>query len=272
METLPQTREAAKGLGSKLYFTGVPCKHGHISPRRVDEGKCVACINERVNRRRRENPDHVRRLAAEWRRDNHEHVKAERRKSYHKHKDDILARARDRYATDPERRANVAVRRAAWKAANPERKKEADRLWVENNRKRHRERGRLWAQDNPDKVRAYAQKRYRADPDGHRERTKRWLAKNPHKIAEYCNAYRARAANAVGRFTADDIEILRKKQKGRCAACRKAAKRLAADHIIALSKGGTNLPSNIQLLCMSCNSRKHARDPIDFMQELGYLL
>jgi group I intron endonuclease len=39
---LPRTRQAAKDSGAKEYFTGLPCTHGHISPR-LTKGSCVAC-------------------------------------------------------------------------------------------------------------------------------------------------------------------------------------------------------------------------------------
>ena len=39
----PTTREAAKKTGSKYYFTGQPCKHGHIAIRKT-KGACVECL------------------------------------------------------------------------------------------------------------------------------------------------------------------------------------------------------------------------------------
>jgi 5-methylcytosine-specific restriction endonuclease McrA len=40
---LPKTRSEAKALGAKFYFTGEPCKHGHIAPRKT-KGACTACL------------------------------------------------------------------------------------------------------------------------------------------------------------------------------------------------------------------------------------
>lgn len=40
---LPKTRAEAKAAGTKYYFTGEPCKHGHISPRKT-KGACVECL------------------------------------------------------------------------------------------------------------------------------------------------------------------------------------------------------------------------------------
>jgi hypothetical protein len=40
---LPKTRAEAKAAGAKYYFTGDPCKHGHIAPRKT-KGACVECL------------------------------------------------------------------------------------------------------------------------------------------------------------------------------------------------------------------------------------
>jgi 5-methylcytosine-specific restriction endonuclease McrA len=39
----PKTRKEAKANGDKYYFTGEPCKHGHIALRKT-KGACVECI------------------------------------------------------------------------------------------------------------------------------------------------------------------------------------------------------------------------------------
>lgn len=40
---LPKTRAEAKASGATHYFTGVPCKHGHVAPRKT-KGACVECL------------------------------------------------------------------------------------------------------------------------------------------------------------------------------------------------------------------------------------
>jgi 5-methylcytosine-specific restriction endonuclease McrA len=40
---LPKTRAEAKASGATHYFTGAPCKHGHIAPRKT-KGACVECV------------------------------------------------------------------------------------------------------------------------------------------------------------------------------------------------------------------------------------
>ena len=38
------SREDARAQGLKQYFTGEPCKHGHIAPRFVSTGGCKECL------------------------------------------------------------------------------------------------------------------------------------------------------------------------------------------------------------------------------------
>lgn len=40
---LPKTRAEAKATGAKYYFTGEPCKYGHVAPRKT-KGSCVDCL------------------------------------------------------------------------------------------------------------------------------------------------------------------------------------------------------------------------------------
>ena len=40
---LPKSRKEAQTTNSKYYFTGEPCKHGHIAPRKT-KGSCVECL------------------------------------------------------------------------------------------------------------------------------------------------------------------------------------------------------------------------------------
>lgn len=39
------SRADAKAAGLKRYFTGKPCKHGHVSERLLSDRNCLACAN-----------------------------------------------------------------------------------------------------------------------------------------------------------------------------------------------------------------------------------
>ena len=93
------TRPQAIEAGLSRYFTGKPCKRGHIEERTVDKCWCVGCRREdayarasipevraknvaRLKARRDANPDENRRNVAKWKRENRAKVieqKARRR-------------------------------------------------------------------------------------------------------------------------------------------------------------------------------------------------
>ena len=43
MNEYPKSRAEAKAIGAKYYFTGEPCKHGHIALRKT-KGSCTECL------------------------------------------------------------------------------------------------------------------------------------------------------------------------------------------------------------------------------------
>jgi 5-methylcytosine-specific restriction endonuclease McrA len=49
-----------------------------------------------------------------------------------------------------------------------------------------------------------------------------------------------------------------RRDRGQCVMCG-SNEALEYDHIIPVSKGGSNTERNVQLLCMQCNRKKHAK-------------
>lgn len=74
----------------------------------------------------------------------------------------------------------------------------------------------------------------------------------PSKPTEYRQTKRRR------NISTQTKQFVWERDQGQCAMCG-AEYNLEYDHIIPFSKGGSNGPKNIQLLCRDCNSKKRAK-------------
>lgn len=83
----------------------------------------------------------------------------------------------------------------------------------------------------------------------------------------------ARKKNAIGTHTAQQVQEQHKRQNGRCYYCRCKVRwgEHHVDHVIPLSRGGSNDISNLVITCPSCNLKKHAKMPHEW-PEGGRLL
>lgn len=114
---------------------------------------------------------------------------------------------------------------------------------------------------------------YKNSPDGRRKHYLTFKEKHPERIVARNRNQRARKQHAEGKHTPQDVTALLISQRKKCIICEcPISKAYHVDHIIALANGGRNDKSNIQLLCPTCNMRKGASDPIEFMQKNGKLL
>lgn len=77
----------------------------------------------------------------------------------------------------------------------------------------------------------------------------------------YKKQYKVNRKSASGSHTFGEWELLKKQYNNTCVCCNKEEPKivLTRDHIIPLSKGGSNNIENIQPRCRSCNSRKHTK-------------
>ena len=102
------------------------------------------------------------------------------------------------------------------------------------------------------------QKRYRdANPERNKKRLREYRAEHPEKFLIYNQNRAARKKAAPGTHTAQDIQAQFQRQKGKCYYCHKHLTKYHVDHVIPLSRGGSNDPSNLVIACPLCNQKKH---------------
>ena len=75
----------------------------------------------------------------------------------------------------------------------------------------------------------------------------------------YNRARRNRKFQAIGSHTKGEWELLKKQYGYACPSCKELEPKikLTEDHIIPLTKGGSDYIENIQPLCKQCNSKKY---------------
>ena len=101
--TLAASREEAGARGEKRYFTGLPCKRGHMSERYTRTGWCCACVKAAHDKYRAKDPEAIR------------------------------VRRRGYYAANPEKYAEWT---RAFRAKNPAKHKAAMKRWAQANKGR----------------------------------------------------------------------------------------------------------------------------------------
>lgn len=125
----------AKAQGLKTYFTGRPCKHGHIARRNALNGTCAA---ERNRTWHADNPDKSREGGRRWAAANRDKVNAASREA---NKTPAVQARKARWYQENKQR--VSDRRKERYRADPKRYVQETREWIERNRERARESFRL---------------------------------------------------------------------------------------------------------------------------------
>ncbi len=217
------------------------------------------------------NKEHV----AEYVKANREKIREASAKRYAAKREEILAAAAARYAGESDSdRAKRTARVKKWARANPEKLAASAAKSYAANPEKTRAQNKRWRAANTEKWMARSAKWRAENADIARAATVRWRAENVDRVAVYDathSAKRRTLLNDAGSFTAGEWRRLLQDTGHRCLCCGIAQAdaiyrypikgeplrgRLTKDHVLPLTKGGTNAVENIQPLCLPCNQRK----------------
>jgi hypothetical protein len=114
------TRKEAIARGLKRYFTGSPCKNGHLAERRADNGQCLKCqtVHEKARninpaakalrnaaqaKRRKTDQGRLKRREeyAAYRKRNRQRLRVSHRRHYQRHREKKLKKVKE-YQSRPE--------------------------------------------------------------------------------------------------------------------------------------------------------------------------
>lgn len=161
---------------------------------------------------------------------------------------------------------------AEWRKNNPDKYKQANKNWLENNKERAKENNSNWAKRNKDKKNLSAAEYKKRNQEKVKQKNKRHYENN--KPDYFLKSTARRFALKTGGILSKGIkQKLFEIQRGLCVCCNKPLGfDFHLDHIIPLALGGKNIDSNVQLLRSECNLKKSSKDPINYMQEKGFLI
>jgi hypothetical protein len=127
------TRRQAKELGLIRYFTGVPCKRGHLDYRLVVNASCISCANLANKKDREKHADKRSQKQKQWRTRNPENYRARNARYYEANREIIREKQKAYSALNSEK---AVLRAMSWGRRNPEAKsvRVAKRRAIKTNR------------------------------------------------------------------------------------------------------------------------------------------
>lgn len=181
---------------------------------------------------------------------NAEKISISRKQRYQKNKEVIKEKSKIYRSNHPEveLKRSKTDRRIQWKAEYLERTKE------------HRsERWKRYYSLNSDRLKEVRRNWYHRNKDAASRRYKKWSIANKVNIRRRGQKRWAMKFNAIGSYTDQELMLFWNFYGNTCLCCG-SIDDMTIDHVVPLSKGGTNYIWNLQPLCRSCNSKRLAVD------------
>lgn len=143
------SRKEAKKQGLNRYFTGKPCKHGHVSERYTKNCSCVACSNEYHKAYCKANREKVNAVSKKYRDNNKEKLKAIFKTYYSKNREKLLAKS-NRYREKNKER--VSKYNKNYSEINKKKLKEKFSLYYKENKERIDKRSKTYSKENRGRI------------------------------------------------------------------------------------------------------------------------
>lgn len=131
-----------------------------------------------------------------------------------------------------------------------------------------RARSAAWYAANKDRAAERDRARYVADPEAIKAKVRAWRKLNPVRHNSMGAKRRALIALTPNPVTQAEAYAILDRAAGRCTYCGVSGRRMTLDHIVALTRGGMHVASNLAACCVNCNSTKRNRPVESFLAAL----
>lgn len=172
-----------------------------------------------------------------------------------------------------------SVRSKAWYAANRERVRESARNYREQNSERLSAKRREYYLQNKVRENQMSREYYQRNRDQIIERMKEYRESNPAyfdqwkkdnnaKVRAQRDRRRARLRGAEGEYTPQDVWDMLESQGHLCCYCEQPLEGVFhVDHLVPLSRRGSNGWENVAVSCPPCNMRKFTMTAEEFVNQ-----
>jgi len=123
-------------------------------------------------------------------------------------------------------------------------------------------------QSDPGAFRKYEHTKYERNGEKIRAKSRQWRVDNPDKARHQDRSTKAARRGASGSHTLAEWRDRCHQFDGRCAYCG-SSDDITKDHMIPISRGGSDSIDNVVPACLSCNLKKSARTPLEFYLHLA---
>lgn len=159
-----------------------------------------------------------------------------------------------------ENREAILPKQKAYRDAHKEEMAEYKRKWEQRNRERVRANHRNWRANR-------TEEQLEAERQWRREYAKR----NRLQLNAKARRRRVLVRGAEGSHTVEEVWQMSEDQDHLCAYCETPLMGdFHVDHLVPLSKGGSDYAENLAIACALCNVRKSSLMPLQFLKRLGY--
>ena len=154
-----------------------------------------------------------------------------------------------------------------WAAAHPDRHRQRVTAWTRANTARVKNLRRQYYLEHKDSIMTRVKEYAAKHPEAARERRRRWKRRHPEVVRQHARRRRVRRLQSPGMHTYGEFLRLCRRYDWRCAYCgmQLTEETATEDHLVPLSRGGSDSIGNIVPACMQCNAAKGAMTRVEFL-------